>query len=89
MDEFQDTNIDQWRAIRALSGASTVICLADPDQRIFGHLPEVDEGRLAHAAADLRPARFDDLPIDGDPPPTRGGGSGLLLVSICRRGGRR
>ncbi|WP_406361009.1 UvrD-helicase domain-containing protein [Streptomyces sp. NBC_01579] len=63
VDEFQDTNIDQWRAIRALSGASTVICLADPDQRIFGHLPGVDEERLAHAAADLRPARFD---LSGD-----------------------
>ncbi|MEU3034699.1 ATP-dependent helicase [Streptomyces griseoaurantiacus] len=59
VDEFQDTNIDQWRAVRALSQASTVICLADPDQRIFGHLPGVDEERIAHAVAHLQPACFD------------------------------
>ncbi|MFF8531718.1 UvrD-helicase domain-containing protein [Streptomyces sp. SAS_267] len=59
VDEFQDTNIDQWRAVKALSRASTVICLADPDQRIFGHLPGVDEERIAHAIAHLEPARFD------------------------------
>ncbi len=59
VDEFQDTNIDQWRAVKALSAASTVICLADPDQRIFGHLPGVDEERIDHAVAHLDPARFD------------------------------
>lgn len=59
VDEFQDTNIDQWRAVRALSQTSTVICLADPDQRIFGHLPGVDEERIAHAIAHLEPACFD------------------------------
>ncbi|MCF4136524.1 ATP-dependent helicase [Streptomyces sp. Tue 6430] len=59
VDEFQDTNIDQWRAVRALSQTSTVICLADPDQRIFGHLPGVDEERIAHAIAHLQPACFD------------------------------
>ncbi|MGW4881793.1 UvrD-helicase domain-containing protein [Streptomyces sp. NPDC004262] len=59
VDEFQDTNIDQWRAVRALSQTSTVICLADPDQRIFGHLPGVDEERITHAVAHLQPARFD------------------------------
>lgn len=59
VDEFQDTNIDQWRAVRALGQASTVICLADPDQRIFGHLPGVDEERIEHAVAELQPARYD------------------------------
>ncbi|MFG2661572.1 3'-5' exonuclease [Streptomyces sp. NPDC048425] len=59
VDEFQDTNIDQWRAVKALSRMSTVICLADPDQRIFGHLPGVDEERIAHAVAHLEPACFD------------------------------
>ncbi|MER7195592.1 UvrD-helicase domain-containing protein [Streptomyces flaveolus] len=59
VDEFQDTNIDQWRVVKALSAASTVICLADPDQRIFGHLPGVDEDRIDHAVAHLNPARFD------------------------------
>ncbi|MEU3692335.1 ATP-dependent helicase [Streptomyces narbonensis] len=59
VDEFQDTNIDQWRAVRALSAKSTVICLADPDQRIFGHIPGVDEERIAHAVAHLAPTTFD------------------------------
>ena len=59
VDEFQDTNIDQWRAIKALSEVATVICLADPDQRIFGHLKGVDEERIAHAADHLHPLVFD------------------------------
>ncbi|MFD7923986.1 UvrD-helicase domain-containing protein [Streptomyces sp. NPDC059740] len=58
-DEFQDTSTDQWQAVRALSGTSTVICLADPDQRIFGHLPGVDEERIDHAIAHLQPDCFD------------------------------
>ncbi|MBH5129510.1 MULTISPECIES: ATP-dependent helicase [unclassified Streptomyces] len=59
VDEFQDTNIDQWRAVKALSKASTVICLADPDQRIFGHLPGVDEERITHAIDELQPVCYD------------------------------
>ena len=35
VDEFQDTNLDQWRVIQALARGSTIICLADPDQRIY------------------------------------------------------
>ncbi|MGH8995215.1 MAG: UvrD-helicase domain-containing protein [Acidimicrobiales bacterium] len=59
VDEFQDTNVDQWRAIKALAEVATVICLADPDQRIFGHLPGVDEERIAHAIDHLHPVTFD------------------------------
>lgn len=59
VDEFQDTNIDQWRVVKALSADSTVICLADPDQRIFGHIPGVDEERIAHAVDHLAPTTFD------------------------------
>ena len=59
VDEFQDTNVDQWRVIKALSEVATVICLADPDQRIFGHLPGVDEERIAHAIDHLDPVTFD------------------------------
>ncbi|WP_399135910.1 UvrD-helicase domain-containing protein [Streptomyces sp. NBUA17] len=59
VDEFQDTSADQWQAVRALSRRSTVICLADPDQRIFGHLPGVDEERIDHAVAHLQPDCFD------------------------------
>ncbi|MFF1459705.1 UvrD-helicase domain-containing protein [Streptomyces sp. NPDC058330] len=59
VDEFQDTSIDQWQAVKALSKTSTVICLADPDQRIFGYLPGVDEERIDHAVAHLQPDCFD------------------------------
>lgn len=59
VDEFQDTNVDQWRVIKALSDVATVICLADPDQRIFGHLPGVDEERIANAISHLDPVTFD------------------------------
>ena len=45
--------------IKALSATSTVICLADPDQRIFGHLEGVEEGRLDEAIEHLKPTSFD------------------------------
>jgi DNA helicase II / ATP-dependent DNA helicase PcrA len=59
VDEFQDTNNDQWRAVRALSGTSTVICLADPDQRIFDYMEDVDETCITQMIEQLRPSFFD------------------------------
>jgi DNA helicase-2/ATP-dependent DNA helicase PcrA len=60
VDEFQDTNLDQWRVIQALSQNSRIICLADPDQRIYeGFVPGVDEARLQQAVDALAPERFD------------------------------
>ena len=50
---------DQWRAIQALANESTIICLADPDQRIFDHLPGVDEARIQQAVDTLWPRPFD------------------------------
>ncbi|MCC8245063.1 UvrD-helicase domain-containing protein [Saccharothrix luteola] len=73
VDEFQDTDTDQWKAGRALSGTSTIICLADPDQRIFDHIPGVDETRVAQAVDHLKPRRFY---LSGDN--HRSPGSGLL-----------
>ncbi len=35
LDEFQDTNEDEWRFIRALTRYSQVMALADPEQRIY------------------------------------------------------
>ncbi|MFQ6575294.1 UvrD-helicase domain-containing protein [Pseudomonas sp. UM16] len=35
LDEFQDTNEDEWRFIRALTQHSQVMALADPEQRIY------------------------------------------------------
>ncbi|MEU4374746.1 ATP-dependent helicase [Pseudonocardia alni] len=73
VDEFQDTNIDQWRVVQALSLTSTIMCLADPDQRIFDYLEGVDEHRVQEAIAVLSPKEF-DLSKDNH----RSGGSGLL-----------
>lgn len=63
VDEFQDTSRDQWRVVRALAARSAVICLADPDQRIFEYLDGVDEHRLEDARQALSPVSFD---LSGD-----------------------
>ncbi len=74
VDEFQDTNIDQWRAIKALSLRSTVICLADPDQRIYdAFVKGIDEARIQHAVDALDPTRFN---LAGDN--HRSTGNGIL-----------
>lgn len=36
VDEFQDTNIEQWELIKIISQNSRLICFADPDQMIYG-----------------------------------------------------
>jgi len=35
LDEFQDTNADEWRLIQELGKSCRLIALADPDQRIY------------------------------------------------------
>lgn len=71
VDEFQDTNVDQWRVVRSLAEWATVVCLADPDQRIYGHLEGVDEHRLDDARTALTPRTF-DLSADNHRSPTSG-----------------
>jgi DNA helicase-2/ATP-dependent DNA helicase PcrA len=71
VDEFQDTSTDQWRVVQALSEASTTICLADPDQRIFDHIEGVDEHRLEEAKKVLQPETF-DLSSDNHRSPASG-----------------
>jgi len=73
VDEFQDTNDDQWQAVRALSQTSTIVCLADPDQRIFDFVEGVDEKRVEQAIEHLDPTLF-DLSDDNHRSP----GGGLL-----------
>ena len=59
VDEFQDSDEDQWRLVRALAGKAEVACLADPEQRIFDYRPGVNPRRLEIVREALRPAEFD------------------------------
>lgn len=59
VDEFQDTNDHQSAAVRALAEHSQLIFLADPDQRIYDHIPGVSPTRLTELETDLTPTPFD------------------------------
>ena len=54
LDEFQDTNDDQWRVVQELGKNSHLIALADPEQRIFGWLG-ADPARLDHFRKEFNP----------------------------------
>ncbi len=58
LDEFQDTNADQWAVVRALGTNSTLIALADPEQRIFEFIG-ADPERLNHFADAFAPLVHD------------------------------
>lgn len=58
LDEFQDTSADQWRVVQALGASSTLIALADPEQRIFDFMG-ADPERLNYFKAAFAPAVHD------------------------------
>jgi DNA helicase-2/ATP-dependent DNA helicase PcrA len=58
LDEFQDTSADQWRVVQALGMNSTLIALADPEQRIFEFIG-ADPERLNHFTAAFAPSVYD------------------------------
>lgn len=58
LDEFQDTNPDEWNLIRLLGKYSTLIALADPDQRIYD-FRGADPKRISNFIADFEPEPFD------------------------------
>jgi len=68
LDEFQDTSADQWRVVQALGVGSTLIALADPEQRIFDFIG-ADPERLNHFKAAFAPAVHD---LGGDNHRSRG-----------------
>jgi DNA helicase-2/ATP-dependent DNA helicase PcrA len=59
VDEFQDTDDNQWRIVRALAQVTDVFCLADPEQRIFDYRDDIDPRRLDILREALAIAEFD------------------------------
>lgn len=59
VDEAQDTGPDAWNIICELKEASQIICLADPEQQIFDHLPGVGPERIEAIKQELRPLEID------------------------------
>jgi DNA helicase-2/ATP-dependent DNA helicase PcrA len=58
LDEFQDTNDEQWRVVQALGQFCTLLALADPEQRIYDFIG-ADPERLNHFRAAFAPAEVD------------------------------
>jgi len=58
LDEFQDTNKDAWSLITHLGQRSTLIALADPDQRIYD-FQGADPARVGHFIEKFKPTEFD------------------------------
>lgn len=59
VDEFQDTDEDQWALIRALSAGSDIIALGDKEQRIYEWRDGVSEHRLSEFGDELNVSVFD------------------------------
>lgn len=68
LDEFQDTSEPQWRVVQELGKGSTLIALADLEQRIFEFIG-ADPQRLEHFKAAFTPAVHD---LAGDNHRSRG-----------------
>lgn len=58
LDEFQDTNAKQWHVVQALGEFSTLLALADPEQRIYDFIG-ADPERLNHFRAAFTPTEVD------------------------------
>ena len=58
LDEFQDTNAEQWRVVQALGEQIVLHALADPEQRIYDWLG-ADPERLNHFDAAFAPKKID------------------------------
>lgn len=59
VDEFQDTDDEQWRIVRTLASVARVFCLADQDQRIFDYRDDIDPRRIESLQNEVGPETFD------------------------------
>ena len=59
VDEFQDTDDNQWRIVQSLAQVTDVFCLADPEQRIFDYRDDIDPRRLDILRESVAVAEFD------------------------------
>lgn len=100
LDEFQDTNADEWALIRQLGRQSRLIALGDPDQRIY-EFRGADPRRLGEFVKAFQPGSFDftgenhrsngtDITVFGNDLLTgRNRGKEYTHVKIVRYGFRR
>lgn len=58
LDEFQDTNADEWELIRVLGRRSRLIALADAEQRIY-EFRGADPARIGEFITEFSPKQFD------------------------------
>jgi DNA helicase-2/ATP-dependent DNA helicase PcrA len=58
LDEFQDTNAEQWHVVLALGKHNRLLALADPEQRIYDWIG-ADPERLDHFKEAFRPHEVD------------------------------
>lgn len=58
LDEFQDTNFDEWNFIKALGGQSRMLALADAEQRIY-EFRGADPKRIGEFVTQFTPDTFD------------------------------
>lgn len=59
VDEFQDTDEDQWRLVRVLSTGSDIVALGDTEQRIYEWRRGVSDTRLEEFANHLDAVTYD------------------------------
>ena len=81
VDEFQDTDEEQWRLIRTLSDDSDIIALGDAEQRIYAWRKGVSSTRLRDFADTFDAATFDFQDENNRSPATGIAGYARSLLS--------
>ena len=82
VDEFQDTNADEWAMVRAIGQGCRIIALADPEQRIY-EFRGADPNRLNEFSQ-----QFDPLPLEFEGENHRSGGTDIAVYGTDLLTGR-